>query len=109
VGRYPDKVMLAPYPGMKTRIALTARFCLEAFDDFDEQRILRFIEAHRGIDHHVRSGFSGRFHPSPLTADLPAWQEMECEPDAPALQFPSHATTVRGRRAGAARQGGDVA
>jgi hypothetical protein len=39
---------------MKGRIALTAWAYLDAFDEFDEQRILRFINAHRGIDHHVR-------------------------------------------------------
>ncbi len=59
LGRYPDRVILAPYPGMKTRIALTAWAYIEAFDDFDEQRILRFIEAHRGVDHHARGGSAG--------------------------------------------------
>jgi len=54
VRRYPDKVILAPYPGMKARIALTAWSYVDAFDEFDEKRILRFIDAHRGIDHHVR-------------------------------------------------------
>ena len=59
VRRYTDKVILAPYPAMKTRIALTAWSYLDAFEQFDEQRILRFIEAYRGIDHHVRSGGFG--------------------------------------------------
>jgi hypothetical protein len=59
VRRYSDKVILAPYPGMKTRIALTAWSYIDAFDRFDEGRILRFIEAHRGIDHHPRYGGSG--------------------------------------------------
>lgn len=59
VRRYPDKVILAPYPGMKTRIALTAWSYIDTFDEFDEQRILRFIEAHRGIDHHSRYGGFG--------------------------------------------------
>jgi hypothetical protein len=53
-GRYPEQVILAPYPGMKTRIALTAWTRIDAFDDFDESRIGRFIEAYRGIDHHRR-------------------------------------------------------
>jgi len=57
--RYSDKVILAPYPGMKTRIALTAWAYIDAFDEFDERRILRFIEAHRGVDHHARSGGFG--------------------------------------------------
>jgi hypothetical protein len=58
VRRYSDKAILAPYPGMKTRIALTAWSYRDAFDEFDEGRILRFIGAHRGIDHHVRGGFA---------------------------------------------------
>jgi len=59
VRRYPDKVILAPYPGVKTRIALTAWSYIDAFDQLDEPRILRFIEAHRGIDHHDRYGGFG--------------------------------------------------
>jgi hypothetical protein len=54
VGRYPEQVILAPYPGMKTRIALTAWTRVDAFDDFDEARIVRFIKAYRGLDHHKR-------------------------------------------------------
>jgi hypothetical protein len=50
--RYEEHVILAPYPGMKTRIALTAWTRIDAFDDFDEGRIVRFIAAYRGIDHH---------------------------------------------------------
>jgi hypothetical protein len=57
--RYREKVILAPYPGMTARIALTAWAHIDAFDQFDEQRILRFIEAHRGIDHHPRYGGFG--------------------------------------------------
>lgn len=59
VRRYSDKVILAPYPGMKTRIALTAWSYIDTFDEFDEERILRFIKAHRGIDHHARYGGFG--------------------------------------------------
>jgi Protein of unknown function (DUF3105) len=55
VSRYPDQVILAPYPNLETRIALTAWGRINTFDDFDEPRIVRFIEAYRGIDHHVRS------------------------------------------------------
>jgi hypothetical protein len=54
VSGYDQQVILAPYPGMKTRIALTAWTRLDAFDDFDEKRIRRFITAYRGIDHHPR-------------------------------------------------------
>ena len=44
----------APYPGIDKRIALTAWRRLDKFDEFDEQRIVRFIDAHIGIDHHPR-------------------------------------------------------
>lgn len=52
VRRYDTQVILAPYPGMRTRIALTAWTRLDAFDDLDEARIVRFIRTYRGIDHH---------------------------------------------------------
>jgi len=52
VQRYDRNVILAPYPSMKTRIALTAWTRIDTLDDFDERRITRFIEAFRGIDHH---------------------------------------------------------
>ena len=54
VSSYEHQVILAPYPGMKTRIALTAWTRLDRFEEFDEKRIVRFIEAYRGIDHHKR-------------------------------------------------------
>lgn len=54
VSRYDKFVVLAPYPGMKTRIALTAWTRLDRFEEFDEKRIVRFIDAYRGIDHHKR-------------------------------------------------------
>ena len=54
VSGYEHQVILAPYPGTKTRIALTAWTRLDAFDDIDEKRIRRFIAAYRGIDHHPR-------------------------------------------------------
>jgi len=49
-----ERLILAPYPGMNSRIALTAWRRLDKFDKFDEQRIIRFIDAHIGIDHHPR-------------------------------------------------------
>ncbi len=52
VRRYERQVILAPYPGLDQRIALTAWGRIEKFDSFDEQRIVRFISAYRGIDHH---------------------------------------------------------
>ena len=54
--RYDTQIILAPYPGMDARIALTAWSRLDKFDDFDEKRIVRFIDAYRGIDHHPRGG-----------------------------------------------------
>jgi hypothetical protein len=54
VERYDKQVILAPYPTMKARIALTAWTRLETLDEPDEKRIVRFIEAYRGIDHHPR-------------------------------------------------------
>ena len=54
VRRYDKHVILVPYPGMDKRIALTAWGRLDKFDEFDERRILRFIDAHIGIDHHQR-------------------------------------------------------
>lgn len=52
-----EGLLLAPYPGMDTRIALTAWTRLDPFQDFDEARIKAFIRAYRGIDHH-RAGSS---------------------------------------------------
>jgi hypothetical protein len=54
VKRYDHGVILAPYPGMKSKIALTAWTRMDSFDEFDEARIVRFIKAYRGIDHHQR-------------------------------------------------------
>lgn len=51
VTRY-NRVILAPYPNMPHRIAVTAWGRLDAFDDVDADRIMRFIEAYIGIDHH---------------------------------------------------------
>jgi len=48
VGRYKNKVILAPYdaPRLPHRIALTAWTRLDSFDDFDEARIVDFIDAY---------------------------------------------------------------
>ena len=54
VRKYPTQVVLAPYPTMSSRLALTAWTRLETLDDVDEARIERFIRAYRGIDHHTR-------------------------------------------------------
>src|SRR2546422_7866641 len=51
--------ILAPYPTMKSRIALTAWTRVDAFDAFDETRIVRFIEA-RSEEH--TSELQSRLH-----------------------------------------------
>ena len=51
VKRY-DHTILAPYPSMKERIALTAWSRIDKFNEFDEKRIVRFIDAYIHIDHH---------------------------------------------------------
>ena len=53
VRRY-DHAILAPYPGMSDKIALTAWSRIDKFNDFDEKRIVKFIEAYIHIDHHAR-------------------------------------------------------
>jgi hypothetical protein len=52
VRRYDKFVILAPYPGMKSKIALTAWTRLDTLEQVDEKRIVHFIEAYRGVDHH---------------------------------------------------------
>jgi hypothetical protein len=52
VSRYDRFVILAPYPDMEARIALTAWGRIHTLESFNESRIVRFIEAYRGIDHH---------------------------------------------------------
>jgi hypothetical protein len=54
VDRYVDRVVLAPYPGLDRCIALTAWTRIDKFDEVDGERISRFIDAYRGIDHHPR-------------------------------------------------------
>lgn len=49
---YDRQVVLAPYPSMKHKIALTAWTRIDTLDRLDEGRVRRFIEAYRGIDHH---------------------------------------------------------
>ena len=52
VKKYSDKVTMAPYPKLDSKIALTAWTRIDKFNDFDAQRIEKFINAFRGIDHH---------------------------------------------------------
>jgi len=49
-----EHAILAPYPGMSHKIALTAWSRIDKFNEFDEKRITRFIEAYMGVDHHKR-------------------------------------------------------
>ncbi|HJU86457.1 MAG TPA: DUF3105 domain-containing protein [Gemmatimonadota bacterium] len=52
VRKYDRFVILAPYPAMKSRIALTAWTRIDTMEEVDAPRITRFIEAYRGLDHH---------------------------------------------------------
>jgi hypothetical protein len=54
VQKYDKYVILAPYPEMKSTIALTAWTRIETLSELDDKRIRRFIEAYRGIDHHKK-------------------------------------------------------
>ena len=54
VEKYDKYVILAPYPDMSSTIALTAWTRIDTLSAFDEKRVRRFIEAHRGIDHHSK-------------------------------------------------------
>ena len=54
VDTYDKQVILAPYPEMKPRIALTAWTRIETLSAFDARRIRKFIETYRGIDHHPK-------------------------------------------------------
>lgn len=40
------KVLLSPYPNTESRISLTAWTFMDAFNTFDEKRIIEFIESH---------------------------------------------------------------
>lgn len=53
VRRYDDHVVMAPYPNIGSRIALTAWGRIDKFDEFDEERIVSFIDAYAGLDHHA--------------------------------------------------------
>lgn len=46
------RLVVAPYPTMKPTIALTAWGRIETLDRYDDARIIRFIKAYIGIDHH---------------------------------------------------------
>ncbi|MEF3306057.1 DUF3105 domain-containing protein [Paenibacillus sp. GYB003] len=54
VKRYPKYVLVNPYPDMPNPITLTAWGRIDRLDAFDEKRIVDFIQAYKGIDHHPR-------------------------------------------------------
>ena len=54
VQKLDKQVILAPYPTMKRRIALTAWTRIETMEHVDVSRIQRFIDSYRGIDNHAR-------------------------------------------------------
>ncbi len=58
VRRY-DQAILAPYPLMEARIALTAWGRIATFDELEEERIVAFIEAYAGRDHRQLAGGLG--------------------------------------------------
>ncbi|MBI3350993.1 MAG: DUF3105 domain-containing protein [Nitrospirae bacterium] len=50
-----ERIILAPYPGLDSMIALTAWGKIDKLKEYDEKRIIRFINAYIGIDHHPQS------------------------------------------------------
>ena len=52
VKKYPDKVAMAPYPKLDTKIALTTWTRIDKFNEYNQERIAKFIKAFKGIDHH---------------------------------------------------------
>ncbi|MDA0988628.1 MAG: DUF3105 domain-containing protein [Chloroflexi bacterium] len=48
VNRYPEGVIMAPYPDMDTTLALTAWSWIDTFENFDDPRIDDFIQTHIG-------------------------------------------------------------
>ncbi|MBI3013709.1 MAG: DUF3105 domain-containing protein [Candidatus Tectomicrobia bacterium] len=50
---FKEGVIVAPYPTMKFKIALTAWGRLETLERLDPAKIREFIKTYRGIDHHV--------------------------------------------------------
>jgi len=64
-------LVLAPYPSMDATIALTSWQHIDTFDAYDEQRIVQFIEAYIGIDHHPPRKFSTPKLPEGFTLPPP--------------------------------------
>jgi DNA-binding beta-propeller fold protein YncE len=51
-----DALLLAPYPFMDARLALTAWGQIELMDALDMDRVRRFVDAYAGKDHHEKGG-----------------------------------------------------
>lgn len=51
-----DGVLVAPYPWMDGRLALTAWGRIQTLEDFDEAAVQAFIQAYGGRDHHAGGG-----------------------------------------------------
>jgi hypothetical protein len=51
--RYKNGIILAPYADMDSLIALTAWKRIDKLEQFDEDRIKRFIKTYHGLDQHV--------------------------------------------------------
>lgn len=54
VRQFPEGVFMAPYPDMEHLLVLTAWNNIDTLDSFDRGRIMRFIRAYQGLDHHSR-------------------------------------------------------
>ena len=52
VQKYDRQVILAPYPTMKSKIALTAWTRIDTLEALDEGRGVPFFYPYPGIDHH---------------------------------------------------------
>jgi hypothetical protein len=52
VGRYEEQVLLAPNETLEQPIVVTAWTRMLRLDAYDEAKVVEFIEAYRGIDHH---------------------------------------------------------
>ncbi|OME78720.1 hypothetical protein BK120_23600 [Paenibacillus sp. FSL A5-0031] len=52
VEKYPESVIVNPYPEMKNAITLTAWGRIDRLDSFEQKRIVDFISAFKGKDHH---------------------------------------------------------
>jgi uncharacterized protein DUF3105 len=56
LARERDLVLVAPYPWMDARLALTAWGRLEILDGYDETRVRAFLDTYLGRDHHAEGG-----------------------------------------------------